>query len=89
MDDAIDRAMVLDLVERTIAPVVGETLARASTRAHCEKLGASGATLTGTQANALIDRVAKGMRVFVGTRRTDELVQQIRADLARARQVRR
>jgi hypothetical protein len=83
MNDRIDRARALEVVERAIAPFVGETLARASTRAHCERLGLTGTSVSPAALETVLEQVAKGMRVFVGSRQTAEVMDRIRADVAR------
>jgi len=65
-------------VERTIAPFVGATLARASIRAHAERLGIDGAELSAEQVGELLARLEKGLRVFVGSPKAAALITTIR-----------
>jgi hypothetical protein len=75
---AVARAPLEAFVERTIAPFVGASLARASTRAHAERLGINGADLTGEQVGTLLERLEKGLRVFVGSPKAAALITTIR-----------
>lgn len=75
---AVARAPLEAFVERTIAPFVGASLARASIRAHAERLGINGADLTSEQVGTLLERLEKGLRVFVGSPRATALITTIR-----------
>lgn len=75
---AVARAPLEAFVERTIAPFVGASLARASIRAHAERLGIDGADLSVEQLDTLLERLEKGLRVFVGTPRATTLITTIR-----------
>jgi len=70
------------LIERVVAPDLGETLARASARAQCEALGYSGDTITSAQLESLLEKLGKGMRVFVGGPRATVLLDKIREGVA-------
>jgi hypothetical protein len=78
MEHTIDRAAAMKLIERVVAPDLGETLARASARAQCEALGYSDDTITSEQLEAVLEKLGKGMRVFVGGPRATVLVDKIR-----------
>ena len=73
---------VLEAAARVIAPYLGENMARASVRAHCQKLGTQGAEMTREQAEALLGKLAPGLNVFVGHERSSAIVAQIREALA-------
>jgi hypothetical protein len=75
---AVARAPLEAFVEKTIAPFVGASLARASIRAHAERLGIDGLDLTATQVDDLLERLEKGLRVFVGTPKAEALITTIR-----------
>ena len=81
MERALDLGQAKESIQRNIAPYVGENMARASTQAHCERLGLNGVTITPQELGALLDRLAKAMRVFVGPQTTSELVRAIERDL--------
>ena len=69
---------VVDSIVRVVSPYLGETMARASARTHCEKLGIQGAEMTGEQLDALVGKLASGLAVFVGREKTSSIVQEIR-----------
>jgi hypothetical protein len=74
---------VLATIARALAPYLGETMARASTRAHCEKLGIDGAEITPEQLDTLIQKVGSGMNIFIGREKTAAVLESIRQALAR------
>jgi hypothetical protein len=57
---------MLDMLASVLAPYLGETMARASARTHCDKLGIRDDEVTGEQVEALIGKLASGLNVFVG-----------------------
>lgn len=77
----MDREEILSAIEEVIAPYIGKTMAGASTRVQCEKLGLHEDTLTPDQYEALVFLIAKALRVFVGSAKTDEIVTKIRRKL--------
>lgn len=69
---------VLAAIESIIAPYIGAHLAKTSTKLHCKKLGIDVASaLSPEQLSALVERLAKAMRVLIGKERTDEVVREI------------
>jgi hypothetical protein len=81
MANTIDRAAAMKLIESVIAGDLGQLLARGSTRAQCEALGYLDDTITLEQLETLLDKLGKGMRVFVGGPRTTALLDKIREDV--------
>lgn len=77
---ALPRVELGELIERTFAPFVGETLARASMRAQLARLGIEGPTLTIEQLEQLLDALEKGLRVFVGSAKAAELIEAVRTE---------
>jgi hypothetical protein len=75
---AVPRAPLEAYVEQTIAPFVGNSLARASIRAHAERMGLDGTDLTRAQLADLLERLEKGLRVFVGSVKAAALIATIR-----------
>lgn len=65
-------------IEDVISPYIGDRMARTSTELHCRKLGFSAEALSDDEVEALVDRLAKAMRVLVGSDTTEEVVEQIR-----------
>jgi cystathionine beta-lyase/cystathionine gamma-synthase len=80
---SVRRAVLDPLITQTIAPMLGEALARASIRAHVQRLGLSDDTVDAAGVTALLEGIEKGLRVFVGSERAARLVATIRAGLAR------
>jgi len=64
-----------------LSPFLGVTMAEASTRAQCLKLGIEGASMTDEQLEALLARLKSGLAVFVGREQTAGIVEKIRAAL--------
>ena len=76
----MEKATILETIHRALAPYVGATMAAASTRVHCEKLGisADGGTLTDDQLQALIGKLGAGLVVFIGREKAAGVVEEIR-----------
>ena len=72
----------LDTIVAVVSPYLGETMARASVFAHCQKLGINGADPTGPQLDALVDKLALGLNIFLGRTKTGTVVDEIRRALA-------
>jgi hypothetical protein len=70
---------VIESVVRVLSPYIGDSMAQASARAHCEKLGIRGAELDTAQAEALVTKIAHGLAVFVGREKSHRIVAEIRA----------
>lgn len=75
---------VLAELARVLAPHVGTTMAEASTRVQCQKLGLNGPTLGPDQAEALIAKLGSGLSVFVGRQTSASVVEEMRRALAAA-----
>ena len=73
---------VLETGARIMAPYLGENMARASVRAHCQKLGIDGGEVTREKAEALLAKLATGLSVFVGREKGAAIVGEIRQALA-------
>jgi hypothetical protein len=73
---------VLAELARVLSPYVGATMAEASTRAHCQKLGLTGPTVDGPQVEALIAKLGTGLTVFVGRQKSVAVVEEMRRALA-------
>ena len=74
----MDRATVTGLIAKTLAPYLGATTAEASTRAHCEKLGINGQSMSDAQLQALLGKLGGGLAVFVGREKATGVVEEIR-----------
>ena len=77
----MERTAVVAEIVKVLSPYLGATMAEASTRTHCEKLGILGPAISVEQADALIGKLASGLAVFVGREKTAVVVQEIRKAL--------
>jgi hypothetical protein len=69
-----------------LAPYIGETMARSSARAHCDKLGIrQDGEMGGAQVEALVGRLAAGLKVFVPKEKCLLLVARLRRAIAEVR----
>ncbi len=66
---------------RVLSPYVGATMAEASARAQCQKLGLAGPTLDKEQIAALITKLGSGLTVFVGRQKSQAVVEEMRTAL--------
>jgi hypothetical protein len=78
----MEKATVIEQITRTLAPYLGATMAEASTRAHCEKLGINGQAIDVVQVEALVGKLGSGLAVFVGREKAAGVVEEIRRALA-------
>jgi hypothetical protein len=76
---------VLETIQRIVSPVLGENMARTAAKAHCRGLGVNGDQMSAEQVAALIDRMGKGLNVFVGRDRAGTVVAELRRVLGSAR----
>ena len=72
---------VIETIVTAVAPYLGENMARAATRDQCRKLGLEGPQLEREDVESLLDRIGKGLNLFVGRDRAARLVEQVRRDL--------
>jgi hypothetical protein len=68
---------VTAIVVRALAPYVGATMASASVRGLCEKLGLDAAKLGQAEVKGLIDALAPGLHVYVGKEKARTVIQEI------------
>jgi hypothetical protein len=76
------REQVMSTIMRTLAPYVGENMARAATLLHCEKLGFQAPQLSEPDVERLLEALAPGLHVFIGRKKTEDALQRIRQALA-------
>jgi len=76
----------LDTIVRMLSPYLGETMARAATLAHCQKLGivVDGTEIRTEQLDALLRKFAQGLNIFIGREKAAVVVGEIQAAMARA-----
>lgn len=73
---------VLDALVVVLAPYLGETMARASARTHCEKLAIQGNEISTPQADALLGKLSSGLNVFIGRERAALVLQEMKTAVA-------
>ncbi len=76
-DGKLDRAQAETVIAAILAPYIGPSMARAAVEAHAARIQIEGDSLTREQITQLIERLAKGMRIFVGEKRADELAREL------------
>ena len=74
----MDRDVVVSQIVEVLSPYLGATMAAASARAHCEKLGIAGREISAEQVEALIGKLGAGLSVFVGREKSAAVVSEIR-----------
>lgn len=74
-------SVVVDTIIGVLSPYLGESMARASTHGVCEKLGLRGDSMRPEETEALVTKLASGLRVFVGREKAEQAVGEIRRGL--------
>jgi hypothetical protein len=69
-------------VTRLLSPVLGESMARASTQAHGQKLQLQDGRVTADQVEALVGKLGSGLAVFVGREKAAVLAAEMRTAVA-------
>lgn len=77
----MERAAVVSEIVRVLSPYLGATMAAASARAQCEKLGITGDAISPEQFEALIAKLAAGLAVFVGREKSALVAGELRRAL--------
>jgi len=77
----IETRLATKTIEEVIAPYVGATMARASTEAHCHKLGLKAEVMSAQEVQALLGQLERGLRVFVGPEKTGQMIRELEARL--------
>ncbi len=73
----IDRAEAESEIVEILGPYVGRSMARAAVEAHASRMKIEGGWLSREQLDQLVDRLAQGLRIFVGREKSDNLARQI------------
>lgn len=73
---------VIAAMTRVLSPVLGESMARASSQAHGAKLALANGRLTTEQADLLVGKLTSGLIVFVGRERAATLAEEMRGAVA-------
>jgi hypothetical protein len=77
----MERSAALARIVAVLQPYLGATMAEASTRAHCEKLGIVGEAVSPAQMESLLAKLGSGLAVFVGRDQTAKVMNEIRTSL--------
>jgi len=72
---------VVESIVEAVAPFVGENMARAAVHDQCRKLGLEGGAFATDQVETLLNRIGKGLNLFVGRDQASRLVAALRRDL--------
>ena len=78
---AMERIAAITKIVTVLQPYLGATMAEASTRAHCEKLGIAGQVVSVEQLEALLAKLGSGLSVFVGREQSVKVMSEIRNSL--------
>jgi hypothetical protein len=81
MKKTFEKRKVLKVVEDRISPLIGETMAQASTLVHCQKLGIVKDEISADEVESLLGRIGQAMLVFVGKEKTERILEDIHASL--------
>jgi hypothetical protein len=73
---------VIAAMTHVLAPVLGESMARASAQAHGARLALASGRISTEQADALVGKLNSGLIVFVGRERATVLASEMRAAVA-------
>ncbi len=76
-DGKLDRDQTETVIAAILAPYIGPSMARAAVEAHAARIQIEGDSLTREQIVQLIEQLAKGMRIFVGEKRADEIAREL------------
>jgi hypothetical protein len=78
----MERQLAFDRIVAVLQPYLGATMAAASARAHCEKLGIGAGDISNEQLDALLAKLRGGLAVFVGREQAGRIMDEIRGSLA-------
>jgi hypothetical protein len=72
----------LDLIAQTLTPYIGRTMAEASARMHCDRLGIGrNGQLADDELESLVKRIGGALTVFVGAAATEAVTTRLREGL--------
>ena len=81
----VSRAAAAETLSGLLAPYIGQTMARASVSAHIQKLGLTNDALTDLEVEALLEKLAKGLTVFLGREKAAAVRESMSSALAAGR----
>jgi hypothetical protein len=76
-------AEVLDSIAGVLSPYLGRMMARASAGAHCKDLQIDGDLVDRQKVDALVERLGKGLNLFLGRDKSTLVVEEMRRALER------
>lgn len=71
----------VEVMVKTMAPYIGDTMARSATEAHCQRLGIA-ATMSRDQLDALLGKLGGGLNIFLGRDKSAAVIAEVRGALA-------
>ncbi len=74
---------VLDSIAEVLSPYLGKLMARASAGAHFKDLAIEGDRVDRQKVDALVERVGKGLNLFLGRDKSKVVVEEIRRAIDR------
>ncbi len=77
-----DPDSAIDIIARALQPLLGDNMARAALEVNLKKVGLSGADLSPTDLERLLDELEPGLCVFLGQVHTKRVLDGIRRQLA-------
>jgi hypothetical protein len=75
---SLKTAEVLDSIAGVLSPYLGKMMARASAGAHLKDLQIDGDLVDPQKVDALVDRVGKGLNLFLGRDKSKLVVEEMR-----------
>ncbi len=75
----IERAQAESEIVEALAPYIGPSMARSAVEAHGTRLRIEGESLSREQLSQLVERLVLGLRIFVGSRKSDEIALELLA----------
>ena len=77
----MEASTTLTAIAEAITPYIGRTMARSSIEMHSKKLGIGQGSIDAGQFDALLQRLALGLNIFIGRDKTIALVNEIRSGM--------
>lgn len=77
----IERSRIEAAVCRILGPYLGETMARAAVDGHWQRLTPGCDALEADQLDRFVDRLRKGLTLFVGTENADHLMDRLKVEI--------
>jgi hypothetical protein len=70
-------AEVLDSTAGVLSPYLGKLMAQASAGAHCRDLQIDGDSMDRQKVDALVERLGKGLNLFLGRDKSKQVVEEM------------